>query len=113
MTTAPLTAPQSPYPLMPDLRQALIDRLDLTCALVRTSEEARFSAATSERALEALRQVRRQIEEAGAVDQLKLVLLYAPTGVLQEIALDNDWAPQYLKLAGEVERLLAEMKGPR
>jgi hypothetical protein len=94
-----------------DVRRALIERLDFTSALVRTSDAYAYPTDCNQRALDALSQVKEQLVGAGPVDTLRLVLLYAPKSLLHEIAMDNDWAPQYLNLTHDVDRLLQELKG--
>ena len=44
-----------------------------------------------------------RIRRAGEPDRSELSLLFAPTGPLQEIAVDNGWGTAYYRLAGRFD----------
>ena len=60
--------------------------------------------------MDSLVRLKVQLADRGPVDILKARLLFAPTGILQEISLDNDWGHQFVELARDVDQLLAQLK---
>jgi hypothetical protein len=47
-----------------------------------------------------------QFEQTGELDKTRLRLLFAPTGSLQEIAIDNGWGAEFLLLAAEMDKII-------
>lgn len=95
---------------MHDVKQHLIRKLDMVSELVRQSEPSLWSGTSHQSAMDSLTRLRGQLSEAGPVDIIKARLLFAPTGILQEISIDNDWGHHFLELARDVDRLLAQLK---
>lgn len=52
-----------------------------------------------------------QALESGEIpDPLDMKVLFAPTGPLQEVSLSSGWASEFLALAREFDRALAELR---
>ncbi len=64
----------------------------------------------AELAINALTHIRGQLAVTGPVDVVKARLLFAPTGLLHEISMDNDWGHQFVELARDIDLLLTELK---
>ncbi len=95
---------------MHDVKQHLIRKLDMVSELVRQSEPTLWSGTSHQSAMDSLTRLRGQLVDSGPVDIIKARLLFAPTGILQEISIDNDWGHHFLELARDVDRLLAQLK---
>jgi hypothetical protein len=52
-----------------------------------------------------LQAIQVQFEQTDDLNKTKLSLLFAPTGPLQEIAIDNGWGAEFLLLAAEVDKI--------
>ena len=95
---------------MHDIKQHLIRKLDRVSELVRQSEPSLWSGSSHQNAMDSLSRLRGQLASAGPVDVTKARLLFAPTGILQEISIDNDWGHHFLELARDVDQLLVQLK---
>lgn len=94
---------------MHDVKQHLIHKLDMVSELVRQSEPGLWSGSSHQSAMDSLRRLRVQLSASGPFDIIKARLLFAPTGILQEISIDNDWGHHFLELARDVDQLLAQL----
>lgn len=95
---------------MHDVKQHLISKLDAACELAQRSEPSLYSGSSPQKAVEALTHIRGQLTGSGKIDFVKAGLLFAPTGLLHELSMDNDWGHRFLQLASDVEELLAQLK---
>jgi len=95
---------------MHDVKHNLINRLDQARELVQNSEPSLCVGTSQQKAIEALDHLRSQVVAEQTVDFLKARQLFAPTGLLHEISFDNDWGHQFIRLARDVEHLLARLK---
>ena len=72
--------------------------------LLRRSDESVYSAMTVSELVEATLQMREVIEDGPRREiGQKVSILIAPTGALQETAIDNGWGDEFLKLAKQLE----------
>jgi hypothetical protein len=58
---------------------------------------------------EVIRKLEVEISKAGnakPIDVYKLELLFAPTGVIQKISIDNGWGTKFLRLAEVVDEFI-------
>ena len=95
---------------MTNANQILVAKLDATSRLVEKSEFGLVAGITKEHALSALAKLRRQLMEKDSMDVMEARMLFAPTGGLEEVAMQNGWGRQFLELAQEVDRFLARAK---
>lgn len=47
-----------------------------------------------------------EIKEGKEIDLGHLKMLFAPTGPIQEISMDNGWGDEYIKLSGQFDTLI-------
>jgi hypothetical protein len=52
-----------------------------------------------------LQTIQTKFEQTGILDKIQLNLLFAPTGSIQEISIDNGWGAEFIKLAAEVDKI--------
>lgn len=61
-----------------------------------------------------LAEVERHLEEirsSGATDLFELGVLFAPTGDLQEVSMDNGWGEEFLRLSAHFDRIAEQPSG--
>ncbi len=51
-----------------------------------------------------LSQIRQDVEENRKIDKAILTILFAPTGSLQEVSIENSWGTEYLRLAELIDQ---------
>ena len=51
-----------------------------------------------------------QLRSRQKIDRNHLEILFAPTGLIQECAMVNNWETQYLKLSGKLDGLTKKVK---
>ena len=86
---------------------AVLEALHRTLALVESSRSSAYASETLEIAQE-VRSLIATLEAGAVVDRSHLGVLFAPTGPIQETALDNGWGDEFLSLAGTVDKFLAK-----
>ncbi|HQZ99654.1 MAG TPA: hypothetical protein PLJ62_05620 [Thermoflexales bacterium] len=79
---------------------ALISAFDELAGLLRRSEESLYAQRTPAQAASAItREIDSLTRAQTFADYDELRLLFAPTGALQEIAIDNGWGEAFLRIA--------------
>jgi hypothetical protein len=97
---------------MSEILDTLMRRLNATQELLRLSSPSLYGGeATNQRVMDALFHIKQELLDNGEVDLLRVAQVFASTGALQEIALENDWGIQFVHISREVDRILDELKG--
>ena len=86
----------------------------LLSALEKTLSHMQRSA-SSEWASKSVDELSRELEmnivairSSGNIDEGRLRFLFAPTAPIQEVAIDNGWGEDFLRLAEIVDQIIAE-----
>lgn len=95
---------------MNSANQILVEKIDAVYKFVERSEFTFSSGISKEHTLTALQDLKRQFATQGSMDAMEARMLFAPSGGLEEVALQNGWGRQFLDLAQEIERVLAKPK---
>ena len=95
---------------MNNTNRTLLERLETVCGLVERSDFGTVGCIPKEHALEALRDLRRQMLLSGSPDILEASMLFAPTAGLEAVSIENGWGEEFLELAREVEVALRRRK---
>jgi hypothetical protein len=90
----------------------LIDVLKRCHDLTAASQDSDWCSLTAAEIVTALDRAIASLETGGEIDRAELTLLFAPTGSLQETAMANGWADEYLALSGAFDGLIKRI-GPR
>ena len=86
----------------------LITTLDETIRLVKSSQS---SDGASMFVQEIIRELESEITRAKNSEQINtklLSFLFAPTGSIQEISIDNGWGDDFLRISGVIDEVLSE-----
>jgi len=84
--------------------------LEQTIAYVEKSDVEVYSSQSSD---ELKRELSRHVDElkAGRLRNTdELSYLFGPTNNLQELSLDNNWGVAFVEIAGQIDRLIEEIK---
>lgn len=84
--------------------EKLISSLDETIAFLRDSETSDYSQTSVENIIASLGFELMKIRNSQPIDTRLLSLLYAPTGAIQETAMDNGWSQEYLRISEVIDR---------
>jgi hypothetical protein len=84
----------------------LADLLKRCLALTEVSEDAIYASSGVVEILSVLQKGINAIEQGVIPDKKELTILFAPTGDLQETAMANGWAEEYLKLSAKFDDLI-------
>lgn len=95
---------------MNNANQSLSEKLDAACQFVERSNFKHVAGISKEHTLAALRDLRRQFMEKGYLDPIEASMLFAPTGGLEEISIENGWGSQFLEIAREIHRRLEKQR---
>jgi len=82
----------------------LVLALEKTLSLLGESKSSDWAGLTVE---EVIRQLEDELDRARnsqPMDLKRLGFLFAPTGTLQEISIDNDWANEFLEISKTIDR---------
>jgi hypothetical protein len=90
----------------------LIDVLKRCRALTATSQDSDWCSLTAAEIGTTLDRAIALLETRGEIDRAELLLLFAPTGSLQETSMANGWAREYLALSSAFDDLI-ERQGVR
>lgn len=89
--------------------KSLIKVLKKVVSHLEGSLESDWSPLTPNQVAENLKKQIRNIEQNNAVDKDSLVLEFAPTSTIQEIAISNGWSNEYLKLSEQFDNLISNV----
>ena len=82
----------------------LVLALEKTLSLLGESKSSDWAGLTVE---EVIRQLEDELDRARnsqPMDLKRLGFLFAPTGTLQEISIDNDWANEFLEISKTIDK---------
>ena len=80
-------------------RRAKLAAIDDLMRLLRNSEDSGFADATVAEIIEHVNTARRRIDAGDSAGDQLIRDLFAPTGALQDTAIDNGWGDQFIELA--------------
>lgn len=81
----------------------LVLALKETLVLLRASESSDYSSSSVEEIISTLELEINNAKKSQPIDRMALGLLFAPTGSLQETAIDNGWENAYLKISKVID----------
>ena len=84
--------------------ERLISALEETISFLQKSESSDWSSLSPQEIIRRLEAEVGKAQNRKPVDVDLLDRLFAPTGVLQEISMDNGWGTKFLRLAEIVDR---------
>lgn len=82
----------------------LISVLRRTIVLLQNSQTSAWAGISVDEIVQELEIEITRAKCAVPIDANQLKLLYAPTGAIQETAIDNGWGDEFLRLADVVDR---------
>lgn len=77
----------------------LITAFERTIELLKNSEDSDWSSLTAGEIAEILNKELVKIKNNQKFDKVGIAVLFAPTGNIQEIAMQNDWNKEYFKVS--------------
>lgn len=83
----------------------MLPALNHTIILLSNSQSSLYTNQSVSEIIATLKSIQSQFEQTGQLDKAKLELLFAPTGPIQEIAIDNRWRDEFLRLATRIDTL--------
>ncbi len=86
--------------------EKFIFALEETISYLRTSEESGWSVLSPDEIIQKLEVELTKARSAQPVDVIKLDRLFAPTGVIQEVSIDNGWGTKFLRLSEVVDEFI-------
>ena len=89
-----------------DTTNELINTLEETIFYLNKSNDSIYSMNTVEEIKIALKESISKIKKNEKIDKGGLEMLFAPTGAIQETAIDNGWGEEYLKISENIDKLL-------
>jgi hypothetical protein len=89
----------------------LINILRETVFHLNKSKDSMFSNDTVEEIKKIISENIENIESNNNIDKNKLQILFAPTGSIQDIAIDNGWGAEYLIISENVDKIISNLKG--
>ena len=83
--------------------ESLIAALDETIALLQKSESSGWSSMSVDEMIRRLEAEIRKAQNRKPLDVILLDRLFAPTGAIQEISIDNGWGTRFLHISEVVD----------
>ena len=80
----------------------LLIALEKTLALLRESESSLYGSLSVEEVIRQLEEELGKGRKSQPVDMCRLQYLFAPTGSLQEISIDNGWGDKFLEISNVI-----------
>ena len=84
--------------------QELIAVLSECLAHLESSEDSAYAGDSADDLARMLRDAIAQLERGEPIEKSDLKLLFAPTGPLQETAIDNGWGDEFVALSARFDR---------
>lgn len=84
----------------------LLTILKIVRERTKASHDAPWSSRSVAEIVEILDHAIEALNHGTAWEKNDLVLLFAPTGALQETSMDNGWADEFIVLSSEFDRLI-------
>ena len=85
----------------------LIYALEETISSLKTSQSSAWSDMPVEEIIRRLEREAAKARNLKPMDVILLERLFAPTGVIQEISIDNGWGAKFLRIAEVVDQFTA------
>lgn len=86
--------------------ETLNSALEETISFLRNSQSSDWAGMSVEELILELESEIARAKNAQPVDAKRLGLLFAPTGPIQEISLDNSWGEEFLRIAEVVDQFI-------
>ena len=86
--------------------ETLISALEETISYLRISQSSDWSDMPVEEILRRLEAEASKARSAKPIDVTLLDRLFAPTGVIQEISIDNGWGTKFLRLSQVIDEFI-------
>ena len=86
----------------------LITTLEETIRLLKSSQSSDWASMSVEEIIRELEAEITRAENSERIDTKLLSFLFAPTGSIQEISIDNGWGDDFLRISGVIDELLSE-----
>jgi hypothetical protein len=86
----------------------ILTTLKRALELVGASRSSVWAGGSLEEIAAQLRAAIAAVESRTLLDRDELRVLFAPTGPLQELSIDNGWGDEFLSLAQQVDAFLAD-----
>ena len=84
--------------------EKLISALEETISFLKNSHSSDWAHVSREEIVKELESEIARAKNSQPIDLKLLGLLFAPTGAIQETAIDNEWAGEYLRISEIVDR---------
>ena len=84
--------------------EELISALQATIDYLRKSDDSLYAKQANEELISALEYILKSLNQHGIFDKDELGLIFAPTGSLQEIAIDNSWGEEFIQFSAIVDK---------
>ncbi|MBQ4889390.1 hypothetical protein A9267_10525 [Shewanella sp. UCD-FRSSP16_17] len=91
-----------------DVKVPLTQILEQTLAYLEKSEDSIWSDMEVDATVKLINKQLHLLKSSGKVNVSKLNYLFLPTAPLQEIAMENGWVDEYLKLAEQFDSHMAK-----
>ena len=88
--------------------EELIRALESTIRFLRNSRASAWANMSIEEMIQELESAVDRIANSQPMDAKLLALLFAPTGAIQETAIDNEWGDDFLKISEIVDRFTTD-----
>ncbi|MFI4862331.1 MAG: hypothetical protein ACIAXF_16825 [Phycisphaerales bacterium JB063] len=75
--------------------------------LLQASKESFWAGLPLAQIIDEIDRTIAQLKDGESIDKKRLEQLFAPTGSIQDISVDNGWGDEFLDLAAKVDRLTA------
>ena len=86
----------------------LITTLEETIGLLKNSQPSDWASMSIEEIIQELEAEIAKAKNSERIDRKLLSFLFAPTGSIQEISIDNGWGDDFLRISEVIDELLSE-----
>ena len=88
--------------------ETLISALEEAVSFLRESQSSMYAGLTVEEIIEKLEFEATKAKNDKPVDVKLLRLLFAPTGAIQDTAIDNKWGDEFLRISEVVDQFIVD-----
>lgn len=82
----------------------LVTTLEETISFLQSSQSSVYADIPIEEIIEKLKSEVAKVKSSKPIDAKQLRLLFAPTGAIQDTAIDNGWGDEFLKIANIIDQ---------
>ena len=82
----------------------LVKALDQTVLFLKDSEDSLWSSLSVQEIIDQLETEINKIKKSQQIDLKRLSYLFAPTGCVQDISIDNGWRNEFIELSNIIDR---------